>query len=1336
MFFMFLSFSLLAWHEEFAIRNTERGVQVCTNPNYLQPEFESVLFSFYQIGQKDIWVNLNYKLDEEKILPKKLRGTPIGNILLETDLQLKQDAKEILEGIFSGQFYYPNSGVRIWIEPEKITVSNFANQWRVVKQAKLKVNVESLGLEQSTIKQLSQELTKLINSSDKYQDIRLLISAYILASQIKGKYIVQHIVTNNHWSVRRRFGQYLEDLRGEGIGGIYLRGNPTQNNISTNYTPENPIKIDTLPRWSNKISELIFTQGGNLVVVSDMDKTILKDNPVSEDITREIIKLVKLGSKFALLTGADIKKVKRLFVIPLLEYLEKCDRSFSEQVLNNILILTENGTQIYSFKGSSLSLIKITTMADLIGKDRLLLLEKFLNSLKRNYGDVRKGSFVKKGLSSFVVCPWGFGFDKETRKGLVNELGEKRAKLREKLVKKINKWFKNKNIPLIAKISGSFSIDILPKEGKGFGVKELETLSKTPGNQMIFLGDGFGPEENDETVLGRVGLVINVGQTPREGTIFLGGGPKGSLKAIEAINKIQQRYTQIKQEYCQWLRHNLNTDKRLAVVLKKLSSLPKGLREDVLKLIFPDIVSLLKERAPDVDSYISRLKNNAFALLPFDVTLIGGGSSVRHLWRNVLLGWGQPTCLYIAHNLDDGGNSLAIMNALAEAGYPLIFPPGDLANALSGFLDSWEGELLGDSSRISNMNLLLGALEILCDAISKDEADVIQLDEQKITRLLSLFWFIQEKHPELLQRRNISLRNMLLLATVLKSGEPKTNKDLQTGLDVFSQLLLDEDKRIALINTKLCTMYIMREGWTIRVKRGKEDFIFGLRKKGDHWEVLYFSEGGKQIQQLRHGKNKFKDVRIDIGRRGRVTLYEKVVLGKGGFNPYVIVDNKKVYLSRDGRGTLRSYEGEKTVKPVYQIDKTELFIIPDLIVMQTNITETFSPLKIREYGFLSITSRNPKEIFKQIDQNKIIKGTIPGNSLKSILGGNGPVIIGPGSFFTSIMPFFKTQSFISLLSEAKKEGRKIILVIGAGEDNETFGMSIGDLLSFIEKETGKDIGELIDAVVVPAQAISKRRVLLNGDSTGSANNIPYAPSISGKMSYTVQSFSSIEERENWSKKVKIIDVKPEIKETSSRIKGLNITRIYYSPQDMQEKLSEYLNIERDPILWDDIYRLKTKAQNLLQQFKDQEEGGLYLLNKILEQIISGEKDLKELSNQSYLRDIVLTRDWRNLFDINRLLLYSNAKGEIIKQIEKIDRIGEGLGLSLGNRIIAIGLVLSEFNLDSLSENFIEAGLYLLAKNKEELAVGWVQEILIEGTKPKEKGNKEIKEKVGGVLLSI
>ena len=131
-----------------------------------------------------IWVNLAPWIDERQVLAPELVGTALGRVLLEADLQLKRDvASQMLT--LADRLSEPGNGVpRVWISPERVELGVEGGRCKVVSLS-LKVSVEGLP-DDEVRSELEWRLTQLVNSADRYADLRELMKAVFLAEFLRG----------------------------------------------------------------------------------------------------------------------------------------------------------------------------------------------------------------------------------------------------------------------------------------------------------------------------------------------------------------------------------------------------------------------------------------------------------------------------------------------------------------------------------------------------------------------------------------------------------------------------------------------------------------------------------------------------------------------------------------------------------------------------------------------------------------------------------------------------------------------------------------------------------------------------------------------------------------------------------------------------------------------------------------------------------------------------------------------------------------------------------------------------------------------------------------------
>ena len=144
-----------------------------------------------------------------------------------------------------------------------------------------------------------------------------------------------------------------------------------------------------------------------------------------------------------------------------------------------------------------------------------------------------------------------------------------------------------------------------------------------------------------------------------------------------------------------------------------------------------------------------------------------------------------------------------------------------------------------------------------------------------------------------------------------------------------------------------------------------------------------------------------------------------------------------------------------------------VYVRSRFVAMQTNITETptFSYLsKIIDFGNTSPNSIKSEEKVYEIAKKKVqakyyyepdlTQGLEPNQGfIDAILSGDTKMIVlGPGSFFTSIMPHLMVNDVVkTLIKRCAKNDIPIVFIANPNVDNETVGYDLKDIIGFIEK---------------------------------------------------------------------------------------------------------------------------------------------------------------------------------------------------------------------------------------------------------------------------------------------
>ncbi|MFA5088936.1 MAG: 6-phosphogluconolactonase, partial [Candidatus Omnitrophota bacterium] len=140
----------------------------------------------------------------------------------------------------------------------------------------------------------------------------------------------------------------------------------------------------------------------------------------------------------------------------------------------------------------------------------------------------------------------------------------------------------------------------------------------------------------------------------------------------------------------------------------------------------------------------------------------------------------------------------------------------------------------------------------------------------------------------------------------------------------------------------------------------------------------------------------------------------------------------------------------------------EVLLRSRLIKMQTNITETVNESIFEEIGFLEglgMKGRLPRQALYAEPNIKLIE------RLRNLNEGD-IVIVGPGSYSSSILPHFMVDKLASTLEAARARGVKIVFMVNATVDNETNNLSVKDLIKSFDRVSKSFFEKIFTHIIV------------------------------------------------------------------------------------------------------------------------------------------------------------------------------------------------------------------------------------------------------------------------------
>lgn len=322
---------------------------------------------------------------------------------------------------------------------------------------------------------------------------------------------------------------------------------------------------------------LEITKRGKIpIVVSDMDATITPSGqPISEENLQIIINILEQRIPIAILSGALMANIDRQLIDPLLKKIPRQRRS----ILNNLMIGSNGGAQIYRYSSASgdfSSCIFSLDMKQELSPELYAKIPAIINecvnkfNVKQMLSDVMgmkfdddswaalKSKFVDERpvagrpgeISQVTFAILGKGSTDEAKDRFSS--GGGRA-IRDKYVKFINNRFREEGINAVAKIGWKSSIYItLTGIDKGFGLAALSAALGADFKDILYFGDAFKPDDNDEPALKCARKAANVGAAVdifssvyyKEGTDFVqfpDTGPAGFKMLCEKMGDIVHR---------------------------------------------------------------------------------------------------------------------------------------------------------------------------------------------------------------------------------------------------------------------------------------------------------------------------------------------------------------------------------------------------------------------------------------------------------------------------------------------------------------------------------------------------------------------------------------------------------------------------------------------------------------------------------------------------------------------------------------------------------------------------------------------------------------------------
>ncbi|MDD5518543.1 MAG: DUF4922 domain-containing protein, partial [Candidatus Omnitrophica bacterium] len=296
------------------------------------------------------------------------------------------------------------------------------------------------------------------------------------------------------------------------------------------------------------------------------------------------------------------------------------------------------------------------------------------------------------------------------------------------------------------------------------------------------------------------------------------------------------------------------------------------------------------------------------------------------------------------------------------------------------------------------------------------------------------------------------------------------------------------------------TLYCIHRDNTLLIKSkqnkdGQEITVIDsllLRQEGDRVIVYNPADSSKQ-KELTDGQSiSLKDLGIDLGLTAEDDTEIKNISGQivislinknkirqdwqvkesADLNHTYIVNtqtDEEIELAADGTGRAKAAEGTKEAAALLRTGDSkapaELFLRNRLIKMQTNITETVNHSEVIDFGFLSGSGLAGVLPADRVADRVYAEPNLTLIELIDSFEKDNVIVIGPGSFFSSILSHFMVKGLPEALKRAKDRGVKVVFVVNANYDNETVNTNFTKQMRFLEDISQFKINKMFSHIV-------------------------------------------------------------------------------------------------------------------------------------------------------------------------------------------------------------------------------------------------------------------------------
>lgn len=221
------------------------------------------------------------------------------------------------------------------------------------------------------------------------------------------------------------------------------------------------------------------------LIVFDLDGTLTESkSEMDQEMAGLIVKLLE-KKLVAVIGGGKFEVFENQFLSRL---------HVSQDLFKNIFLFPTTATAFYKYNGNSWEEMYREDFSDEEKKDILAAFEKTFKELGYKHPDKTYGDSIEDRGAQITFSALG----NEAPLEMKEEWNKENFDLRLKMEKILQGHLPD----MEAKVAGLTSIDITRKGiDKGYGIRRINKYLNVPIEEMIFVGNAFFPEGNDEAAL-------------------------------------------------------------------------------------------------------------------------------------------------------------------------------------------------------------------------------------------------------------------------------------------------------------------------------------------------------------------------------------------------------------------------------------------------------------------------------------------------------------------------------------------------------------------------------------------------------------------------------------------------------------------------------------------------------------------------------------------------------------------------------------------------------------------------------------------------------------------